>query len=195
MVAAVHYFATPGDQGDLLDYLGEPDQVTLHPWPVVHTPAVVLGRVQALATGQVMVARRDFDPPSVIQPGHPALSEQSKAGVFNRLNWQRLRPLASEGLVDSNASAVLFWVPGQATGSTLNISNIGSQADAMHAVSAEYERWVKRVIGWVNRRGTKVWGLERNQVRPDLDIQLSFVNNVYALPGALSALEEGASGR
>ena len=79
--------------------------------------------------------------------------------------------------------------------SALSTSTIGSQADAMHAVSTEYERWVKGVIGWVRRRGTKVWGLERHEVRADLDVQLSFVNNVYALPGALSALEGGASGR
>ena len=195
MVAAVYYFATPDDQADLLDYLGEPDRVTLHPWPIIASPPVALSRAEALSTSQVMVVRGDFDPPSAIRPGHAALSEQSKAGVFNRLNWQRLRPSPSEGIVDSNASAVLFWTPGQASDSALSTSTIGSQADAMHAVSTEYERWVKGVIGWVRRRGTKVWGLERHEVRADLDVQLSFVNNVYALPGALSALEGGASGR
>jgi hypothetical protein len=195
VVAAVHYFATPEDHYALLDYLGEPDRVSLHPWPIIHTPAVVLSRAQALGTAQVMVASGAFEPPSAIQLGHPALAGDSKAGIFNRLNWERLRPSAREALVDSNSSPVLFWAPGQSNDSTLRVSNIGSQADAMHAVSAEYERWVKRVMGWVSRRGTKVWGLERGQVRPDLDIELSFVNNVYALPAALSALKEGASAR
>ena len=63
------------------------------------------------------------------------------------------------------------------------------------AISGDYERWVNRVLSWVRRKGTKVWGLERNSIRPDLDVHLPFVNNVYALPGALSALEAGASGR
>jgi hypothetical protein len=195
VVAAVHYLATPEDHHALLDYLGEPGQVTLHPWPIIHQPVVVLSRAQALGTAQVMIASADFEPPSTIRPGHPGLAEDSKAGVFNRLNWQRLSPAADEALVDSNSSPVLFWAPGQSDGSTLHVSNIGSQADAMYAISPEYERWVKRVMGWVSRRGTRVWGLERDQVRPDLDIQLSLVNTVYALPTALSALEKGASAR
>jgi hypothetical protein len=50
-------------------------------------------------------------------------------------------------------------------------------------------------MGWVRRKGTRVWGLERDQVRPDLDIDLNFVNNVYALPEALIVLQNGALGR
>lgn len=64
----------------------------------------------------------------------------------------------------------------------------------MAAVSTEYEKWVKRAMGWV-RKGTRVWGLERHEVRPDLDIDLSFVNNVYALPDALIVPQNGALGR
>jgi hypothetical protein len=40
------------------------------------------------------------------------MSEPSKAGVFNRLNWQRLSPSGNEGLIDSNISPVLLWKPG-----------------------------------------------------------------------------------
>jgi hypothetical protein len=38
MVAAVHYFATPDDHAELLDYLGEPVKASLHPWPLVDSP-------------------------------------------------------------------------------------------------------------------------------------------------------------
>ena len=65
----------------------------------------------------------------------------------------------------------------------------------MAAVSTEYEKWVKRAMGWVRRKGTRVWGLERHEVRPDLDIDLNFVNNVYALPEALIVLQTGVLGR
>jgi hypothetical protein len=65
----------------------------------------------------------------------------------------------------------------------------------MAAISESYERWVNRTIGWIRRKGTKVWGLEQGTVRPDLNIRLSFINSVYALPGALRALEQGAVGR
>ena len=65
----------------------------------------------------------------------------------------------------------------------------------MTAVSIDYERWVNRVLSWVRRRGTAVWGLKRVEVRPDLDIDLPFLNSVYALPGAMQRLEAGAAGR
>jgi hypothetical protein len=195
MVAAVRYFATEGDQEALLDYVGEPTSATLHPWPGVHSPLVVLPRSDALRTQQVMVVHNVLGPPVVIRPGDRAFEEGTKAGIFNRINWGRLRQDPSEGLVDSNASPVLFWQPGKATETLLTTSNIGSQADAMAAVSMEYEKWVKRVMDWVRRNGTRVWGLERHEVRPDLDIDLSFVNNVYALPEALIVLQNGARGR
>jgi hypothetical protein len=195
MVAAVHYFATEDDQEALLDYLGEPTSVTLHPWPVVRSPLGVLLRSDALVTQQVMVVHNALGPPAVIRPGDPAMEEGTKAGIFNRINWNRLRGASSEGLVDSNASPVLFWQPGSASETLLATSSIGSQADAMGAVSTEYEKWVKRAMGWVRRNGTRVWGLERHDVRPDLDIDLCIVNNVYALPEALIVLQNGALGR
>lgn len=195
MATAVHYFATEDDQEALLDYLDEPNSVTLHPWPVVRSPLDVLRRSDALVTQQVMVVHNALGPPVVIRPGDPAMEEGTKAGIFNRINWDRLGRASSEGLVDSNASPVLFWQPGKASERLLATSSIGSQSDAMATVSTEYEKWVKRAMGWVRRKGARVWGLERHGVRPDLDIDLGFVNNVYALPDALIVLQNGALGR
>ncbi|MCW2793519.1 MAG: hypothetical protein JWO76_2617 [Nocardioides sp.] len=194
-MAGVSYFATAEDQAALLDHLGEPDQVTLHPWPVVHTPLQRWTRAQALAARQVMVVRRDLGPPVVVRPGDAAMTESSRSGLFNRLNWERLAPSVDEGLVDSNASPVMLWTPGAHVGSVLHESFLGSQADAMAAVGADFERWVTRSMGWIRRRGTKVWGLEQASTRPDLDIEIGHVSAVYALPNALSALENGAAGR
>src|SRR5471030_1146505 len=134
MVAAVHYFATEDDQEALLDYLGEPASITLHPWPVVRLPLGVLLRSDALVTQQAMVVHTALGPPVVIRPGDQAMEEGTKAGIFNRINWDRLWRAPSEGLVDSNASPVLFWQPGKASETLLATSSIGSQADAMAAV-------------------------------------------------------------
>jgi hypothetical protein len=123
------------------------------------------------------------------------MNESNRAGVFNRLNWQHLSPGDEEGLIDSNISPVLFWRPGHSDDSALLTSEIGSQADSMSAVSPEYERWVNRVMGWVRRRGTMVWGRQRRNVRPDLNIALAVVSTIYALPDALAALEAGVPGR
>ncbi len=114
--------------------------------------------------------------------------------MFNRLNWGRLHPKPDEALVDSNASPVLLWIPATQSEGVLASGNIGSQADSMGAVSADYERWANRVMNWVRRRGTQVWGLEGHDVRPDLDLRRPDVTTVFALPGARAALEGGATG-
>lgn len=194
MVAAIHYFATEADQWALLDYLGEPSAITIQPWPVVTFPALYLKRMQVLTFGTVMLVHRRLGDPVLIGPGSAPMAASTKAGLFNRLNWERLRPAATESLVDSNASPVLFWRPGRATAEEIQTSEIGSQADSMAAISEGYSRWVNRTMNWVRRKGTKVWGLERTSIRPDLDIRLSTVSTVYALPDALATLESGTHG-
>lgn len=192
VVAAVHYLASDADQSALLDYLGEPAMVTVHPWPVFDQAAFGLTRTEALTRSQVMVVHRDLGSPVVIRPGSAAMAEPGRSGLFNRLNWERLRPASSEGLVDSNSSPVLFWNLGKSTEERIGVSEIGSQADSIAGISKEYEAWVNRTIGWVRRKGTKVWGLDTTAIRPDLDIRLTTVSTVYALPGALGALQAGA---
>lgn len=194
MVAAVHFYATAIDQEHLLDYLGEPAEATLRPWPVVASPPTVLSREVALTHGQVMVVSRAQGEPIVLRAGDPAMAEPSRAGVFNRLNWERFKPKPSEGLVDSNASPVLLWTPATQSTNGLASGTIGSQADSMTAVSKHYERWVNRVMNWVRSRGTRVWGLEALNTRTDLDLRRADVTTVYALPHALSLLEDGTPG-
>lgn len=195
VVSAVHFFATPEDNAVLLDHLGEPATISLHPWPVLAEPLVTWTREQALTARQVMIVHRQLGPPTAIRPGDPAMDGASKEGLWNRLNWERLGPSADEALVDSNVSPVIFWEPGQVSDDTIYAGSIGSQADSMSAVGADYERWVSRTTAWVRRRGTKVWGLQRDMIRPDLTIRISHVSTVYALPHALLALESGAAGR
>ena len=77
MVTAAFYFATLEDQATLLDYLGDPGKVTLHPWPVVRNPLNALSREEALAAPQVMVVNRDLGPPVQIRPGDGALDQPS----------------------------------------------------------------------------------------------------------------------
>ena len=194
MVAAVHFYATATDQAHLLDSLEEPIEATLRPWPVVASPPLALTREQALSSGQVMVVSRALGPPVALRAGDLALADRSKAGVFNRLNWERLKPRPTEGLVDSNASPVLLWTPATQGPDGLGSGTIGSQADSMSAVSEDYRRWVDRVMGWVRRTGTQVWGLEPERQRSDLDLRRMDVTTVYALPDALRSLEGGTPG-
>lgn len=196
MVSAINFYADADDTAALLKHLDFGGDVSLHPWPLVTAPATHLTVEQALAERFVMVRSRRLGEPVVLRDGDPAFEGPTRAALFNRLNREELRPgPASGGLVDSNRSPVIFWEPGAAGTHELRTSLLGSQADSMSAISADYERWVNRAMSWIRRRGTVVWGLKTTQVRPDLDIDLPWVNSVCALPGALRQLEAGMPGR
>ncbi|WP_134765100.1 hypothetical protein [Nocardioides sp. 1609] len=194
MVAAVHFYATEGDQQRLLDYLGEPEDVTLLAWPLMQSPAAALSRTDALSSRHVTVANRRLNGPVGMREDDAAMNEATRAGVFNRLNWERLKPKPHETLTDPNKSPVLFWTPATLGRDGLASGSIGSQADSMKAVSDDYERWVNRVTLWVRSRGTKVWGLDTSRTRPNLDVRRPNVTTVFALPEALKLLETGTTG-
>lgn len=194
MVAAVHFYATAADQRRLLDYLGEPAEVTLKPWPVVSSPQVTLSRDDALDCGQVMVVSKTLGPPVVLGEQDTPFGDSARAALFHELNWERLKPKPGERLVDSNASPVLLWTPAIYDSDGLRSGSIGSQADSMKTVSEDYAHWVNRVVGWIRRRGTPVWGWQPQHQRSDLDLRRTDVTTVYALPDAHVRLEGGTPG-
>jgi hypothetical protein len=195
MVAAVDFFATPDDEGALLDYLGEPDTASLHPWPICHPDLAALDRNTAASLSNVMVANSALGTPRIIRADDPSMDGASRAAAFNSMNWERLDPDPDERLVDSNASPVLLWQRGRLADGVVHQSAIGSQADSISAISHEYERWVNRVLSWVRRRGVRVWGLDGRNLRPDLDLAIDHISSIYALPGALATLVSGTPGR
>src|SRR4051794_8100593 len=167
MVAAVYFYADHGDTRALLKYLDIGDTGSLHPWPLVKEPHTHYTVEEALTAGSVMVRSSVFGGPAVLPDGDSGFSGTDRAGVFNRINRERLQPGPGVGqLVDANRSPVLFWQAGVNSPGQLRTSSIGSQADSMGAVSIEYERWVNRVMSWVRRRGTAVWGLKGRDVSP-----------------------------
>jgi len=194
VVAAVQFYASDDDVTALLDHIGEGRTATIWQWPLVEREPVSLSRTEAGGHRSVVVLSEEFGPPVVMYRDDPALREGTVTAVMSTINFQRLDPGPGVGLVHPDRSPVLFWQPGRVGDGELTTHLIGSQAQAMRAISPEYERWVKRVMGWVRRRGTKVWGLEQGAVRPDLDVRVRTVSAVYALPGALRLLECGATG-
>lgn len=194
MVAGIHFYASSEDVTDLLDYLGVDLTATIWPWPVVQDEPVSLSREEAGSEHAVIILSAELGPPTVVHRNEPVSDGGSVTAVFTRMNFERIDPTLGLGLVDPDHSPVLFWQPGDVRADKLTTHNLGSQANAMRAISPTYERWVTRVMGWVRRRGTRVWGLERAALRPDLNINVSTVSAIYALPGALRLLELGATG-
>jgi hypothetical protein len=196
VVAAVHFYADSDDVSELMEYLGQGGEVSLHPWPLVQNPPIEYSIDQALMARHVMVQSTVHGPPVVLRPDQStsvtSIRDAARVSVFDELN----RSVAGSGLLhDSNRSPVLLWSPGSLSDGKLSLSSIGSQADSMHAVSTDYVRWVNRTMSWVRRHGTVVWGLKQEQIRPDLKLQLGgLVSTIHALPGALNFLEAGGLG-
>lgn len=194
MVAGIQFYASDDDLTAFLDYIGEGRATKIWQWPLVEIEPVSLSREEARTEQTVVILSEEFGPPVVLHRDDPVLQEGSVTAVFSRINFERLDPAAGVGLVHPDFSPVLFWRPGWVDGREMMPHRIGSQAHSMRAISTEYERWITRVMGWVRRRGTKVWGLEMGAIRPDLDVRVTTVSAIYALPGALRLLEGGATG-
>lgn len=196
MVAAVQFFALPADEDALLDYVGYPSTCWAFPWgPINTTAAQGLSRSEMAATDRIGLLNTDLGDIVSIRPGDGAFDDSKKSGLFNRINWSAFRPSSDEALVDWNRTPALFWTRGTSAGDLVTVSNVGSQADAMAAISSEYERWVKRCMGWVRRKGTPVWKWQLNGGVSDFDVELKFANTAYALPSALELLSSGGRGR
>jgi hypothetical protein len=62
----------------------------------------------------------------------------------------------------------------------------------MDAISADYRRWVNRVMSWVRRKGIKVWqDGKRTPEAANLDIDVPHLGPAFALPGAMKFFQAG----
>jgi len=195
VVSATYYYADGDDTEQLLRYVDQSGPVEFRRWfGYQEGPTGILTREGAKAADRVAISSAAMGSPVLIrEENDPALSPTSRAGFFNWRNFQQ-RPSPDQVLIDPNRSPLLYWEPSSVGPGGLKPGSIGSQADSPSAVSRDYQLWLNRIAWWIRRRGTRVWGLERDQTRPDLDIRNPFLNSIYALPGALSLLEDGEVG-
>lgn len=194
VTGATYFYATAQDAIELMDYLGVGSTAVLRQWPLVDATQA-LDRAEVAAHSHLLVIAEQFGELIFIRDGDPALSAPTASGLFNQRNLAEVSRLGIDRIVNLDASPVLMWNPGSSSATELRVGSLGTQATSPQSISADYDRWVKRVASWIWRRGTVVWGLKQNAVRPDLDIDLRFVNSVYALPGALDQLVDGVRGR
>ena len=153
MVAAVHFFATEADEETLLDHLGEPNDVRLFPWvPMALDSPIFISRDQRWGKANLGLLDPSLGAVELVRPPHRAFDTDIKSGVFNSINWSRARPDETRGIVDWNRTPALFWKRGPSTEKVLTISNLGSQADSMAAISNDYRKWVNRSMNWVRLR-------------------------------------------
>ncbi len=199
MVAAVHFFATESDDRLLLEHLAATADVRVFPWcampldaPLLLTPAELAEglpewRYVGILNGGLGTVEFITDRPRALRPGEPGWR------ALDTLRWDELQPRPNEGIVDRHRTAALFWERSSRTSDgRIHSGNIGSQAESMAKVSHDYRRWVQRVMAWVRRTGTLVL----REGRPpeggeELDVRATFLNSIFALPGAMEFLRDG----
>lgn len=201
MVAAVHFFAMPEDETLLLDYILASNTVRLFPWEAMDINNPILlgpGELPPQSAAQQRYGIVDQTLGSICFIGErPArlTSDRASSFVFDQMNWDNSSPSAGQGIVDWNRTPALFWDRGTVTADgELGVGNIGSQADAMDDISADYRKWVNRVMNWVKRKGVKV--AQNGTLTPEaqgLNVRIGFLNAVFALPGAMAFFHSGGS--
>jgi len=195
VVAGVGFFAHPADEACLLDHLGRTADLRFFPVGPTRLKDPEWLDPQSLGgTRKIGILNTDLGDLAVVRPGDRAFEGRFKSASFLDINWDLLKPESGYGLVNWNRTPALFWDRGLSQENVVTVSGIGSQAESMDRVSDDYQRWVNRAMGWVRRRGVKVWGLDRT-APSGYDVDLGSVSAVYALPAAAKSLRSGMKGR
>jgi hypothetical protein len=129
MVGATFYYADANDSEDLLDYLGEGTDVTLHPWPLLNGYEK-LSRSEATSSEHVLAVSEALGPPVLVGEGDPAMEGATVSGLFNRMNLASGRRFGGTTIVDFDATPVIFWQPGSFSPTELTRGSIGTQANS-----------------------------------------------------------------
>ena len=199
MVAGIHFYATPDDERQLLDFAMSSGQARLFPWRkmTVAKPTffdVAKLKAQSERTQCYGIVDQTYGPirfigerPTELEPNH------ARTYVFDLMNWDREAPTPGEGIVNWNRTPALFWERGElSSDGEMGVGEIGSQADNMAEVSIEYRKWVNRVMSWVRRKGVKVAHMGKlTDDAVGLKFRIELLNTVYALPEAMEFFRAG----
>lgn len=199
MVAGIHFYATPGDELQLLDFAMTSGKARLFPWGKMTVAKPTFFEVSELPpqserTQHYGIVDQSYGPIRFIDE-RPTESEPGRARTFafDLMNWDEETPVSGEGIVDWNRTPALFWDRGKLNrDGEMGVSDIGTQADSMNEVSAEYRKWVNRVMSWVRRKGVKVAHMgELTDDAVGLKFRIELLNSVYALPEAMAFFRAG----
>lgn len=175
-----------------MDYLEERNECSMFRWWSGAEDGYI-DRTEIADCRSIGVLASDMGDARWLAPEDPAFSLSGRSSLFYRINWDR-EP--GRKLLDVESTPALYWERGSTSSPVLTPSQIGSQAESLKRVSDEYRRWVNRVMSWVRRNGVAVWDCsDPSKPIPHGDVNLPFVNTVYALPGANRAIKDGALGR
>ena len=114
---------------------------------------------------------------------------QLVASLLARERWDQSSMSHGEGLIDFERSPALVYRRGQRKSGRIRASRLTACPSRLSGVSVEYEKWVKRALGWVRRKGEIVHDYRtQSRVIPNPDHLLT---TTYAWPEAKAVIDSG----
>jgi hypothetical protein len=187
MTAQVEFFCSPDEERDIIQYLANAD--------VMEFFDVREGRLTPWNSFSVSDIPEWPDPLQIYlwQPTHGSLiwhtSRPEVAGPTNRSfamsffaheKWDELGLSGNDKMLDSDLSPILSYQRGTVQDGKLGPNLVLAPPSNIKRVGADYERWVKRSLAWIRRRGKIVHDWRQQSVTiPNPDMLL---NTIYAFP-------------
>ena len=196
MVAAVHFSADSRDEHELLACLlstGERKLFVPNPMRIGHPEFIA--PEDALLSDVVCVLDAGLGDIRLVRPPSDKFDSSTKRAMLNLWAWNRSTTGPDDGLVDWERTPAVCWYRGSESGEALFQSTLRTHASSMAGISPDYERWVKRTMAWIRRRGTSVSTATAEGRESEYDVFVTGGSAVYALPGALEYLAAGGAAR
>ena len=196
MTAQVEFFCSPAEERELLAYLTKgPDTCVynivnryMRFWDdfladdVPQPPSPLNIYIYQPSHGSIIW---HTSRPSAVGPTHSSLVKNLFAGEA----WDELK-LGSKGkMLDTDLSPIICYCRGTRHQGRTGQNCVSAPPSSLERVGPEYERWVKRSLAWIRRRGTIVHDYrKRSTTLPNPD---SILNTIYAFQGVLEAIQSG----
>ncbi len=120
--------------------------------------------------------------PSASGPTHGSLV----TNLFARNEWDQRGLSSKDKLIDTDLSPIIYYRRGDVFEDQLGQNNVLAPPSNLHRVGPEYEKWVKRSLAWIRRRGTIVHDYRKQS--STIPNPHSIVTTIYAFPGVLPQL-------
>jgi hypothetical protein len=112
--------------------------------------------------------------------------------LFAYREWKKRRLGGRDKLLDTDLSPILHYRRGDSRADGMSQNVVLASPSSLARVGPEYERWVKRCLAWIRRRGTIVHGcrgFSQTVANPH-----TIASTIHAFPGVLDDIRSGNHG-
>jgi len=194
MTAQVEFFCNSDEERDVLQYLTKAEGTLVYD---VANGSMVLSHsfsVDDLPVHQSRLSLYIHQPafgsliwhtsrPTVTGPTHGSLVNNLFAGE----EWDERGLGGNDKMIDTELSPIICYGRGTRRDGKIGQNSVVAPPSSLRRVGLEYEKWVKRSLAWIRRRGTIVHDYRKKS--DTIPNPHSIVNTIYAFPGALPQIK------